>query len=161
MAMPVLMRRFSLLPLLFLSACGEMPKLEMPSFDLGDTFSSYHTDIRQGNYITQEMVSQLKPGQTREQVRYVLGTPLVTDPFHGNRWDYVYRYDSGKGDVQQRRLSVYFEDNKLARVSGDVTPADLNAAPKPEVPKQSEVDIVAPGKEVAQPVVPAQTPASQ
>lgn len=122
-----------------------MPKLRTPSLALGDYFSIYHLDIRQGNFVTQEMASQLKPGQTREQVRFVLGTPLLTDPFHGNRWDYVYRYDSGKGDVQQRRLTVYFEDNKLARVDGDVVPADMNAALKPEA---------------AKPAAPVQTPAS-
>ena len=127
-----------LLPLiLLLKACGEMPKLEVPTLDLAERMSAYHLDVRQGNLITQEMVSQLKPGLTREQVRYVLGTPLVTDPFHGNRWDYVYRYDNGKGEIQQRNLSVYFEDNKLLRVGGDVTAADPNAAVNPaEAPKQ-------------------------
>ena len=127
-----------LLPLiLLLSACGEMPKLEVPTLDLAERMSAYHLDVRQGNLITQEMVSQLKPGLTREQVRYVLGTPLVTDPFHGNRWDYVYRYDNGKGEIQQRNLSVYFEDNKLLRVGGDVTAADPNAAANlAEAPKR-------------------------
>ena len=139
------MRRIFLLPLVLLTACGEMPKLQTPSFDVGDYFSVYRLDIRQGNFITQEMASQLKPGQTREQVRFVLGTPLVTDPFHGNRWDYVYRYDNGKGEVQQRRLSVYFEDNKLTRVDGDVVPADLNAALK---------------LEAAKPAAPVETPVS-
>ena len=82
--------RIFLLPLiLLLSACGEMPKLDTSSFDISNSHLVYRQDIRQGNFITQEMVSQLKPGLTREQVRYVLGTPLVTDPFHGNRWDYV------------------------------------------------------------------------
>lgn len=112
-----------------------MPKLHAPSLAVGDYFSVYRADIRQGNFVSQEMVEQLKPGQTREQVRFVLGTPLLTDPFHANRWDYVYRYDPGRGDIQQRRLTVYFEGNKLARVDGDVVPADMNAALKPEVTK--------------------------
>jgi outer membrane protein assembly factor BamE (lipoprotein component of BamABCDE complex) len=55
-------------------------------------------------------------------VRYVLGSPLVTDVFHAGRWDYVYRFTPGHGDAQQRRLSVYFEDDKLTKVSGDVVP---------------------------------------
>lgn len=125
------MRPVFLLPLL-LTACGGMPKLQAPSFDVGDYLSVYRVDIRQGNFVTQEMVSQLKPGLTREQVRYALGTPLLTDPFHSNRWDYVYRYAPGHGDVQQRRLSVYFDDNKLVSVSGDVvaaTAADAQKAP--------------------------------
>ncbi len=135
------MRRIFLLPLLLLTACGEMPKLEAPSFAVEDYFSSYRLDVRQGNFVTQEMVSQLKVGQTREQVRFVLGTPLLTDPFHDSRWDYVYRYDNGKGDVQQRRLSVYFDNNTLARVAGDVAPIDPNAAVKPETSKPREIEI--------------------
>src|SRR5437879_5973752 len=104
---PMSKSRIFLLPLiLLLSACGEMPKLDTSSFDISNSHLVYRQDIRQGNFITQEMVSQLKPGLTREQVRYVLGTPLVTDPFHGNRWDYVYRYENGKGDLQKRNLSV-------------------------------------------------------
>ena len=134
------MTRLSLALLVLLAACGEMPKMKMPSLNAEDYDAIYRMDIRQGNFVTQEMVAQLKPGQTREQVRFVLGTPLLTDPFHANRWDYVYRYDNGKGDVQQRRLTVYFEDDKLSRVGGDVLPVDPNAAPVAAVPP-GEVDI--------------------
>lgn len=66
------------------------------------------------------MVSQLKPGQSRDQVRFILGTPLLTDPFHAERWDYVYRLQPGRGEVQQRRLTIFFSDDKLARMTGDV-----------------------------------------
>ena len=118
------MRRIFLLLPFLLSACGAMPKFEVPKFDVSDYFSVYRADINQGNYITQEMVSQLKPGLTRDQVRYILGSPLVTDVFHASRWDYVYRFSPGHGDAQQRRLSVYFEDDKLNKVSGDVVPDD-------------------------------------
>ena len=85
-------------------------------------FNAYKIDIQQGNVLTQEMVAQLKPGQTREQVRFILGTPLVVDIFHADRWDYVYRFQSGRDDqeFQQRRLVVYFEDGKLTRLDGDV-----------------------------------------
>ena len=124
----------ALLPMLMLGACGEMPKLDASKLDPSEYLGAYHQDIRQGNYVSQEMVAQLKPGLTREQVRYVLGTPLVTDPFHGSRWDYVYRYVDGKSNVQQRTLSVYFDaDNKLIRVGGDVVPmtAEVPGA-KPE-----------------------------
>jgi len=155
------MRRIFLLPLVLLTACGEMPKLHAPSMDVGDYIPVYHLDIRQGNFISQEMASQLKPGLTREQVRFVLGTPLVTDPFHGNRWDYVYRYNPGTGNVIQRRLSVYFEDNKLARVSGDVVAADPDAAQRAETTKSREVKIApVTGSEAAKPA-PAQIPATQ
>ena len=124
----------ALLPMLMLGACGEMPKLGASNLDPSEHLGAYRQDIRQGNYVSQEMVAQLKPGLTREQVRYVLGTPLVTDPFHGSRWDYVYRYVDGRNNVQQRTLSVYFDaENKLMRVGGDVMPmtAGVTAA-KPE-----------------------------
>lgn len=84
----------------------------------------YRIDIQQGNYISQEMVSQLKPGMTREQVRFVLGTPLVTDIFHTDRWDYVYFRDPPGKPREQRRLAVFFSaDGRLVRVDGDVVPA--------------------------------------
>jgi len=76
------------------------------------------------------MVSQLKPGMTKDQVRVTLGTPLLTDIFHGNRWDYVYWKEDAAGRREQRKLAVYFEDGKLTRVDGDVVPA-----PEKEVAK--------------------------
>jgi outer membrane protein assembly factor BamE len=81
----------------------------------------YRIEIQQGNYVTQEMVAQLKPGLTRDQVRYVMGTPLLTDIFHEERWDYVFvRQRANSNDVEQRRLAVFFEDGKLKRVDGDI-----------------------------------------
>lgn len=80
----------------------------------------YRIDIQQGNYVSQEMVSQLKPGMTKEQVRFVLGTPLVTDIFHAERWDYVYTLERRGAARQQRRLAVFFQDGKLARLDGDL-----------------------------------------
>lgn len=100
----------------------------------------FKIDVRQGNYISQEMVAQLRPGQTREQVRFILGTPLVADMFHADRWDYVYRFQPGRGEVQQRRLIVFFEDNKLARVGGDVVAQDPNAVPDTQ-PAVRTIDI--------------------
>lgn len=81
----------------------------------------YKIDIRQGNLVTQDMVAQLKPGQTKDQVRFILGTPLVADMFHADRWDYVYRFQPGTGhaEAEQRHLVVFFEDGKLA---SDVMP---------------------------------------
>jgi len=94
--------------------------------------NEYKIDVQQGNVLTQEMVNQLKPGQTRDQVRFILGSPMITDIFHQQRWDYVYRYHSGQtGKVEARQLVVFFDaDGRLARVSGDVAGAtadDLSA----------------------------------
>jgi outer membrane protein assembly factor BamE len=102
---------------LLLGACSNMP-------DVTNYLSPYRVDVRQGNYVSQDMVAQLKPGQTRDQVRFILGTPLLADQFHADRWDYIYWFKPGRGDLEQRRLAVYFENNRLARVDGDVKPAD-------------------------------------
>ena len=87
---------------------------------LPDFMAPYRIDIQQGNYITQEMVSQLKPGMSKEQVRAVLGTPLLTDIFHAERWDYVYWREQSDGKRESRKLVVYFDGGKLARLAGDV-----------------------------------------
>jgi len=89
--------------------------------------TEYRIDVQQGNVLNQEMVAQLKPGQTREQVRYILGTPLLTDMFHASRWDYVYRFREGKTNaVQTRRLTVFFDqEGLLEKVTGDVEPAQV------------------------------------
>lgn len=77
----------------------------------------YKMDIRQGNDVTAEMRDKLKLGMNRVQVRYVLGTPLIRDAFHGNRWDYVYRLEQDSKLVgQQRRLTLYFEGDSLSRI---------------------------------------------
>lgn len=91
-------------------------------------FNAYKIDVQQGNVLTQEMVSQLKPGQTRDQVRFILGTPLIADVFHQQRWDYVYSYRSGRtGSLEQRKFSVYFDkENLLERVGGDTDVAGVS-----------------------------------
>jgi len=90
------------------------------------SFNPYKIDVQQGNVLTQEMVAQLKPGQTRAQGRFILRTPLLTDIFHQQRWEYVYSYRKGRtGEVETRQFSVYFDkDNRLERVSGDVAVGD-------------------------------------
>ncbi len=105
-----------------LSACSYKPNF----------INEYKIDVQQGNVLSQEGIGQLKPGQTRDQVRFLLGTPLITDVFHQQRWDYVYRYHNGRtGGVETRRLAVFFDENgRLERVDGDVAPAtaaELNA----------------------------------
>lgn len=107
---------------LLLAACG-VPRLITP----------YRMDIQQGNYISQEMVSQLRRGMTREQVRFVLGTPLLADIFHADRWDYVFYRDVLGGVREERKIAVVFEDGRLARIDGDVVPAAApEAAAMPE-----------------------------
>lgn len=94
---------------------------------LTDRLNPHRIDVRQGNYVDQEMVARLKKGMTREQVRFALGTPLVVDAFHANRWDYVYTFRPGRGEAQQRVLSVFFDGDRLDRVEGDVQSGDAQA----------------------------------
>jgi outer membrane protein assembly factor BamE len=101
-----------------LAACG----LRVPGL------TPYRMEIQQGNYVTQEMASQLKSGMSKEQVRITLGTPLLTDLFHADRWDYVYWREAANGKRETRKLVVFFADGKLTRVDGDVVPAQDDAA---------------------------------
>jgi len=102
----------------------------------------YRIDVRQGNYVDQDMVAQLKRGMTREQVRFVLGSPLVVDLFRKDRWDYVYRYVPGSRQAEQRVISVYFVDDRLDRVEGDVQAAS-EAAPSAPVERSRVVEVPA------------------
>ena len=88
----------------------------------------YRIDIQQGNYLSQEMVTQLKRGMTRDQVRFILGTPLVADIFHADRWDYVYQLDRPGQPLVQRHLAVFFAEDKLDRLEGDIAPAEQSKA---------------------------------
>ena len=69
------------------------------------------------------MAAQLKPGMSKEQVRFLLGTPLLVDIFHADRWDYVYWREAPSGQREQRRIAVFFEDGRLSRVDGDIASA--------------------------------------
>ncbi|MFO1321319.1 MAG: outer membrane protein assembly factor BamE [Burkholderiales bacterium] len=80
----------------------------------------YRIDVQQGNVVTQETVSKLRPAMTRAQVKYVLGTPLMTDLFHPDRWDYYYKFDKAGNPRERRRLTLVFEDDKLKGIIGDV-----------------------------------------
>jgi outer membrane protein assembly factor BamE len=93
---------------------------------------AYRIDVRQGNYVDQEMVAQLRRGMTRDQVRYVLGSPLVVDMFRTDRWDYVYRFRPGSGEAQQRVISLFFAGDVLERIEGDVAAASGEPVAQPQ-----------------------------
>ncbi|MBB5392437.1 MULTISPECIES: outer membrane protein assembly factor BamE [unclassified Herbaspirillum] len=78
----------------------------------------YRIDIQQGNFVSREMVAQVRPGLTRDQVRFVLGTPLLNDMFHSNRWDYDFRLAKGNGEIMSSRVSVFFKDGLVEHVDG-------------------------------------------
>jgi outer membrane protein assembly factor BamE len=77
----------------------------------------YRINIQQGNFLDQAAVEQVKPGMTRSQVRYLLGTPMVADSFNRERWDYIYYLKKGRTrHVDSRRVTVYFDGEKVARL---------------------------------------------
>ena len=102
----------------------------LPLLVAGCMLVPHKIDIQQGNYIDQAMVAKLKPEMTRSQVRFILGTPLIADPFHPYRWDYVYLTGKANNVHTQHKITVVFDGDKLKHVEGDIVPADtLSQAP--------------------------------
>ncbi len=101
------------------TACSYRPRL--PS--AANIPFVHRIDIQQGNVIEQEMLAQLQPGMEKSKVLFIMGSPLIQDTFHADRWDYIYSFQEGGGTREQRRVSLFFEDERLARVEGDVKPA--------------------------------------
>ena len=87
-------------------------------------FSPYRPDIQQGNFVSKEMLAQLQVGQTREQVKFILGTPLMMDIFHADRWDYPFYLARGDGELTTARVTVYFKDDKVTRFDGGNLPTE-------------------------------------
>ena len=110
------------------------------SFSGCSSFSPYKMDIRQGNYITPEMRKKVKVGMSRQQVSSILGSPLVSDVFHANRWDYIYRFEEKTKLVEQQRLTLYFEGEFVSRID------DNQAADSKPAEKKPVVDAAAPAK---------------
>lgn len=98
---------------------------------VAERLTPYKVDVQQGNVVTQEMVAKLKPGMTKAQVRFILGTPLIADAFHADRWDYVYRFQKGGKLTEQRNVTLYFEGDTLKRMGGDVVAASGSEAAQP------------------------------
>ena len=83
----------------------------------------YRAGVQQGNWITKDQVTVLRPGMTPEQVRFALGTPAIQSVLHSDRWGYPYYYRNGNGEVELRTLTVFFDkDKRLARWQGDEQP---------------------------------------
>lgn len=115
----------ALLCLLLAAGCSSEGDRKLPGV--------YRVDVQQGNIIDQEMLDKLRPGMDRNQVRFIMGTPAISDPFHANRWDYVFTLSRGGRTREQRHIIVHFRDDKLSHVEGDVqvgerkSPVDLDA----------------------------------
>jgi outer membrane protein assembly factor BamE len=100
----------------------------------------YRMDVEQGNIVTLEQRTKLQLGMSRRETRFILGSPLVKDPFHANRWDYVYSLlDGATGAVAQQRLSLFFEDDLLVEIrpgSGDIMTKQLNSKASAETARR-------------------------
>lgn len=88
---------------LFLSGCGLL----------------YRVEVQQGNVITREMLSQLRAGMSKEKIRFIMGSPMLEDPFHKNRWDYYYSLHQDNERQERRHVTLYFEQDRLVRLEGD------------------------------------------
>jgi len=94
----------------------------------------YRMDVQQGNYLQGKAVDQLEVGMTRTQVRYLLGTPMVPEPFDKDRWDYLYYFRHGHNKPVQRHLAVFFRDDKVIRFDRDNVPEAAPEAPDQGAP---------------------------
>jgi outer membrane protein assembly factor BamE len=110
-------------------------------------FTPYRPDIQQGNFVSQEMLDQLKTGMTHDQVKFVLGTPLLNDVFHEDRWDYPFYLSRGNGELTTSRVTVYFKDGKVDHWDGAHLPTEKEyiariagtvAAPPPDESRSLE-----------------------
>jgi len=103
------------------SGCGSF---DSASNRLVSSITPYRVEVVQGNFVSKEQVQAIKPGMSRQQVRDILGTPLVTSIFHADRWDYVFTLKRQGVPPQERKLAVFFKDNVLDRFEGDEMPSE-------------------------------------
>jgi outer membrane protein assembly factor BamE len=106
-----------------LTGCGS---LNGASKSIANIVTPYKVDVVQGNFVSREQAQALQPGMSRQQVRDILGTPLVTSLFHSNRWEYVFTIKRPNTDLETRKLTVYFKDDVLERSEGDEMPTETD-----------------------------------
>ena len=93
---------------------------------MNSVFQPYVPDVVQGNFISSEQYASLKLGMTREQVRQIMGTPLLASYFHANRWDYVFEFKrEGQTIGKERRVTLFFDGDKLVKFDGDALPTEV------------------------------------
>lgn len=121
---PLLSRGAAALALTVLAGCSSLDGLGTSVSTLGGLVTPYKIDILQGNVVTREQVQALQPGMPREQVRNILGTPLLASVFHADRWDYVFTFRRQGQEPQQRRVAVFFQGGALERFESDELPSE-------------------------------------
>jgi outer membrane protein assembly factor BamE len=124
----------------------------------------YRIDIMQGNVVTQELAAQVKPGMTREQVRDLLGSPLLTSAFHADRWDYVFTLRRQGVEPQRRSIVATFKDNKLDKLEAPELPSEqefvTSVRPKRSGGKEPVLALTDEQKKALPPPVKTETPAT-
>jgi len=104
---------------------GACSAYDSTSRKVAEAITPYRINIVQGNFVSREAAAQLREGMTRDQVRFLLGTPLLQDVFHGNRWDYYFSFRRGSTPVvQSRKFTVFFDGDKLTKWQGDELPSE-------------------------------------
>ena len=103
---------FCVFTLIALAGCSAEGTRKLPGV--------YRMDVQQGNVIEQEMLDKLRPGMVKDQVHFIMGTPTIVDPFRTDRWEYLYTFSKGGERRQQRHITIYFEEDKLAYLQGGV-----------------------------------------
>lgn len=98
----------------------------------------YSVDVQQGNMVDQSMIDQLRPNMNKRQVLYIMGSPMLVDFFHQKRWDYLYSAQIEGGDRQQKRISLYFDNDQLIGVQGDFKPSEV---PVIKTSEETTVDV--------------------
>jgi len=98
----------------------------------------YTIDVQQGNMIDQSMIDQLRPNMNKRQVLYIMGSPMLSDPFHQNRWDYIYSNQPGGEPRQQKRISLIFANDHIIGIQGDFRPSTL---PVMKVSEETTIDL--------------------
>ncbi|ANY61186.1 outer membrane protein assembly factor BamE [Comamonas aquatica] len=104
-----------------LAACSSVSETTRNAMS---SITPYKVEVVQGNFVSREQVQALQPGMSRQQVREILGTPLVTSVFHADRWDYVFTIQRQGVEAQNRKLNVFFEGERFVRAEGDEMPSE-------------------------------------
>ena len=146
-----------------LAGCGSVDGV---TSRMVSSISPYRVEIVQGNFVSREQVEALRPGMTRQQVRDVLGTPLMTSVFHADRWDYVFTLKRQGVEPQARKLTVFFKGNTMERFEGDTMPSEaefvatLDKKARPGKTPVLEASDATLGKFPSTPAASAATPAA-
>ena len=164
-------RRAAPLLLLALGGCSMLPSLpSLPSMTAGGNFlgvlAPYRMDIVQGNVVTREQAAQIKPGMTRAQVRDILGSPMLVDLFHADRWDYVFTITRPGTEPQRRAIVALFNGDQLAQLDAPELPSEQEfvaaisrarpaaRAPLLDLTPEQKQALPVPARPAAEPVVP-------